>query len=481
LAAATSPAAAQCPDGSAPPCTRERKAPQPSVAILYFETPQGDTTLAYLADGLTESLIDQLSQAGVSVASRYQVRRYAHQATTDPASLGRALNVSTLVTGTLRGLGASLRVSIEMISAASGARLWGQQFERTSDDLLHLQVAIASAVADSIAGRLQPAQRKALGTAPTTLPAAYDHYLRGRYYLARRTGPAVGRAVQELAEASRLDPRSARLRAELGVAYSVYAAFGRSQDSLLQLAAAAADAALRLDSLSATAWLVRASTFYLSQTAERSRDLSRAAGAAQRSLSLDSLDPEAWHVYGEILMDAGADDAADSAYRRALALDPGRAVTLERLARLDQYRHRFEEALLLLDSALAVEPGFNEYGVQYRRFHVLLRLGRLADARQALEYAGVFATWLRPFVLLAANDSAAALAAADSIPEPSMPAVVAIAALGQTDRAMTMLEAVASPTLSTYKYLRLPEMDPLRGDPRFQRLVAASQPVGFVR
>lgn len=483
-AAVSTPSAAQCPDGTPPPCEREaRPAPRSSVAVLYFDAPPGDTSLAYLADGLTESVIYRLSQAGLAVASRYQVRRFRNRATGDPATLGRILGVANLLAGTVRAVGPDLQVSIEMIRASSAVRLWGQQFERPEQDLLRIESDIAAAVADSIVRRLQPAQRRALVASPSTSPAAYDHYLRGRYYLAQRTEPTIRRAIQELEEASQLDSRSARLKAEVGVAYTIYFGLGGSSipgvppDAILARAFAAADTALRLDSLNATAWHARAAALHARLEGDPARDMTSAARAAERSLSLDSLDPEAWHTFGSVLMDAAADSGAATAFRRALTLDPRRAITLERFARLSLFRHQFAEALRLLDSALAVEPGFNVPAIQYRRALALVRLGRVDSAEAALARGADFFADARLLVLIAGNDSAAARLGVEHLRQPSWPAVEVLAALGEHDRALTMLEAIAQPTLSFLNLLRLPEMDPIRSDPRFQRLYAASLPL----
>jgi TolB-like protein len=482
------PLGAQCPDGSPLPCGHyARPLPRSTIAVLYLETRQGDTALAYLADGLTESLIDRLSQAGLSVASRYQVRRYRNQPTADPATLGRDLGVSNLLTGTVRGIGSHLQVSIEMIGAASAARLWGQQFEGSVQDLLRIERDIATTVADSIVRRLQPAQRRALASSPSTNPAAYELYLRGRYDLAQSTGPTIRRALEELEEASRLDPRSARLKAEVGVAYAhLFARMGAtlpgvSPDSMLGRAFAAADAALRLDSASGAAWHARAAALWVRLEYDPGRDMTPAARAAERSIALDSLNPEAWHTYGLILMDVGEDDAAAAAFRRCLALEPSSATSLERLARLSLYRHQFADALRLLDSATVVEPGFDQPAIQYRRALALIRLGHADSARAALARgADVFAE-APLLILVAEGDSVAARTGVGRLRQPSWPAVEVLAALGERDSAVTMLQAMVQPTIGYSRLLRLPEMDPLRSDPRFQRLYSATLPLVPVR
>src|SRR5438034_6320520 len=160
------PSTAQCPDGSPPPCRaartdpgRQSGVPTNSVAVLYFDNLSRDTADAYLAEGLTEELIAQLGRVErLVVKSRNAVRRYRSD-DLDPAQLGRVLGVAYLVSGSVRRSGTRLRVTVELVRATTGVRLWGEQYDRAQADLLDLQEGIARAVAGVIAGLLLPAER----------------------------------------------------------------------------------------------------------------------------------------------------------------------------------------------------------------------------------------------------------------------------------------------------------------------------------
>ena len=113
-------------------------APAPiSVAVLYFESRSGDTNDLALADGLTEEIIGRLSGIErLTVRSRYLVRRYRSAPVDDPAAVARSLNVTYLVSGTVRRSGGRLRVNAELIRAAGGAQVWGQQFDQAGGDVV---------------------------------------------------------------------------------------------------------------------------------------------------------------------------------------------------------------------------------------------------------------------------------------------------------------------------------------------------------
>src|SRR5947209_3422952 len=169
---------AQCPDGSAPPCRAARVDPgrKPgvvpnSVAVLYFDNLSRDTADAYLADGLTEELIARLGQVErLTVKSRNAVRRFRGRLADDPSAVGRALGVVHLVSGSVRHAGARLRVTVELVNAATGDRMWGQQYDRAEADLLGIQEDIAVTIATAIGGRLLPAERSSLTQRPTRDP-----------------------------------------------------------------------------------------------------------------------------------------------------------------------------------------------------------------------------------------------------------------------------------------------------------------------
>src|SRR3989454_1089147 len=202
----------QSPDGSPPPCRGAARPAAPaanSVAVLYFDNLSPDTTDAYLADGLTEEVASRLGDIRrllVKQASRETVRRLRESTPDYRISMGHAMAVRYLVEGSLRRAGPRVRVVARLVNAENGFRTWGATYDRAAADLLSLQEDIAREVATAIGGQLAPAERTALGGRPTGNPDAYEHFLRGNYYLAKRSASALTRAVEEYEAASRLDP-----------------------------------------------------------------------------------------------------------------------------------------------------------------------------------------------------------------------------------------------------------------------------------
>ena len=476
---------------------REEPVPQ-SVAVLYFDNLSSDTADAYLADGLTEEISSRLGDVGrLQVKSRNAVRRFHGASLTDLSAAARTLGVSYLVEGSVRRAGERVRASVHLVDARTGFRVWGDDYDRATRDLLALQEDIAREVAVQIAGRLLPAEQAALAKRPTEHPEAYDHFLRGNYYLTQRTPGAVARAITEHETAARLDPGFTDALARAAYGYALYLDWGWAYpglppDSLLARGSAAAESALARDSTATDAWMAHAYVLLH----RHPRTLHGVGDAFARALSLDSSNAEAWHQYGWTLYLTGHDSSAVAAYHRALALEPERPFTLVLLAALPFYQHRFGEALRWLDSTLVIDPSFS-FGYAVRALALLHHgdgLGAQADAQAAREHAEdpVYAETAFAMVQAGLGDTAGAAARAETyatsvlaratVPvEEGVFVAGALTAIGDHERAFQVLERSRPRGAHLFSDMHSADLDPLRGDPRFQRILDEGRPPGRAR
>lgn len=252
---------AQCPDGTPPPCSVRpvRAAPAPtSVAVLPFANLSRDSSDAYLAEGLTEELISRLGAVRrLRVPGRSVVER-ARAADADPQSLARRLGVRYLVEGSVRRSGRRLRVSVRLLRALDGVRVWGDDYDRGQEDLLAVQETIAREVATNVAGQLLPGEQARLAALPTRDPVAWDHYLRGNHALGARSAGSLATAIREYDRALGLDSTFTAAQARIAYAYvlgGLYGLEGVPADSVNPHAERAAQRALLLDPNSSDAWL----------------------------------------------------------------------------------------------------------------------------------------------------------------------------------------------------------------------------------
>ena len=462
------------------------------VAVLYFDNLSRDTADAYLADGLTEELISRLGQvARLTVKSRNAVRRFRGRLADDPSAVGRALGVVHLVSGSVRHAGARLRVTVELVNAATGDRMWGQQYDRAEADLLGIQEDIAVTIATAIGGRLLPAERSSLTQRPTRDPGAYDHFVKGNYFLGQRTAPAVGRAIDEYRAALQLDPSFTEALARVAYSYALFLDWGwrypnASPESLLARGFAAADSALRQDSTSSDAWMARAYVLAMSGT----RTTAPAIAAFERAIALDPRNAEAYHQYGWVLMGLERDSASAEANLRALELDPARFATMLNLAALRTVQRRYNEGLRWMDSALSGEPGL-AYLYAWRALS-RLTVGRASEARRDAELAirlGSLAYGEAALAAVEANEGDVVSArrrvnsvlreGVDSLRPHSREALfigLALVALNERERAIQLFERVRPRDWQLAYRLRYAGLDPIRADPRFQRLVEEARP-----
>jgi TolB-like protein/DNA-binding SARP family transcriptional activator/cytochrome c-type biogenesis protein CcmH/NrfG len=473
----------------------QARPPAQTVAVLYFDNLSRDTADRYLADGFTEDIGTRLGQIErLVVKSRNAVRRYRGAAADDPASVGRALGVSYLVSGSVRRAGDHLRVTVELVQAASGTRMWGDQYDRTDADVLAVEEQVAGEVARHIAGTLPPTVRASLAARPTESLEAYDHLLRGNYYLAQRKQGAIVRAIQEYDSALRVDPRFTSALARVSLAHALLLWWGWSYpgvpaETTLARGWAAAEGALRLDSTSSNAWMARAHMLMYRYP----RTYEGVKFAFERAIALDPANAEACSLYGARLRDLGEDSAAVAMFHRALALEPDRSRTLVALAETHWLNRRYQEARRTLDSAVALDPG--NAGAYGDRSQLLLILSERESARRDAETAlllnprDVGTEAMLAQVEARTGDTLDARTRLDRLlrerPNPSVEdgqwMIVALDALGQRDRALGVLERLRPRGVQLWSNLRYPEFDPLRSNPRFRRILDESRPPGAPR
>ncbi|HTR20851.1 MAG TPA: tetratricopeptide repeat protein [Gemmatimonadales bacterium] len=493
------PVLAQCPDGSAPPCAHAATAPAPgtnSVGVMLFDNITRDTAYAYLSDGLASEIATTMARVPrLEVRSPGAVRSAQRGVVPDPQVVGRRLNVRYVVEGDFQRGGDRIRISVRLVALPSGTQRWSEGYTRPVVDLLAVQEEIASAVATAIAGQLLPQERTVLARRPTDNPRAYDHFLRANFYLAQRSPGGVLRAIEEYREALALDPSFDRAEARVALAYALYASWGWDYpgvpfDTMLAFGFRAADHALALDSTLADGWMARGILLYLRYP----RTLDGAIAALERAPRLDPHNAEAWHQYAFLLAMVGRYDESVTAYRRALALEPRRAISWGEVANAYAILRLDTLALAALDSAVALDAEI--YSSYAMRTWVHLRLGdraaARADALAAMQVSPVgeeyFGLAPQAAVAAAEGDTAVARRLMDRAlvpfatrplgPVPALFMVPGLSAAGERDLALHWIERVEPRGALLWFVLQFPQFEALRGEPRFQRVVAESRPPG---
>ncbi len=474
--AAVPPAAAQCPDGTPPPCaTPGAPAPAPnSLAVLYFDVLSRDTTDVFLADGLTDELLTRLGQvARLRVQSRFASERVRGRRDLDPRALGRTLGAAYLVTGSLQHMGPRVLVNVALVRAATGRQVWGDVYTRTGD-WFAVEADIASTVAGAIAGRLLPGERATLARVPTRDPLAYDLYLRGVGAARTSDEPGLRAALAYFDQAIARDSGFARAYVEKAEVWESLAdgyVEGRVGYSRAREAAAEA---LRRDSSLAEAYAVLGDA-----AVALDADVPRGRALAERALALDPASSAAHDVLaGAWMLSPDSADAALLEARRAWEVDTLAFLAAFQYVWVLAVQARAETLLAVLPRMAAVLAPDD-----IRELEGVVRLlrGDPAGAAERLSwsyYGGGFAgEYVRARLALGQRD--AARAAADSMADRArhgyfnpMAVARALADLGDVDSAFAWLDRAWEQRTSWMAALRAyPDLAPLRADPRWAALL----------
>ena len=473
-----------------------------SIAVLTFATAPGDSGAAYLAEGLADGISGSLAGVGrLKVVSRDVVRRTTNVAQLKPALLGEALGAANIVSGTVQRVGGRLRLTVELLHAASGERLWIMAYDTTATEALGVESQVAAGVAGRVVGQLLPGERMLLARRPTASAAAYDHYLRGNRLLEMDSGPAIAGAIVEYEAALRTDSSFAAAAGPLAVAYGKLAngarqATGVAPESIVVRGLAAVNRALGDDSSNAAAWLGGGWLLFMRGG---SKDLELAPEALRRAVALEPGSAFAHELYGAALLRMGRFDEAERALVRSLELDPREADAMEDLAFLASCRRSYGMVLQWLERLDAVDS-------TRALAHLLGAVARaeigdvdaaVGDARAAYGYSARAQRMRGLAVMAEVVARAGGPAAADSLLRRAvrelggggaLPAVLdlgnawpvahAAVALGNKDLALEILDRVRPRGPSLWGYLILEGFDKIRTDPRFQRILNEARPPG---
>jgi TolB-like protein/Flp pilus assembly protein TadD len=325
-----------------------------TLAVLPFVNAGQDANAEYLSDGITESVINNLSQfSGLKVMSRNSAFRFKNNQT-DTKNIAAQLGVETLVTGDIKQLGDKLIINVRLIDASDDSQIWGSQYVKNSADILAAQNEIAQAVAQNLRLKLTNVEQRQLGKDYTENAKAYELYLRGRFHYFKITQPEIRKAIGFFEQAIELDPNYALAYAGMADAYrTLPIAYGTpSKEGMLQ-AKAAAEKALELDGNLAEARIVLGWVGFTFDW-----DWAAAESEFKKAIELAPNNADAHRAYAHLLSNAGRHDEALTEIRRARELDPLSLITNALEGQFLFYARRDAEAFDRYKKTLEIEPNF---------------------------------------------------------------------------------------------------------------------------
>ena len=451
-----------------------------SIAVLPFLPADNDSAQKYLADGLRDELTTVLSQLqGLQVLGQSSVARFGNEPG-DMQAIGRALQVSSVLTATVEGSGDSVHVRAALYSTEDGSRIWASSYQLPLSQLVRLPHEMASGVAAALDAPLSDTERAKLTQLASANPKAYTSWLRGRYFWHQRTASSYTRAIEHFEQALEEDSSFAPAYAGLASVYMQQGMAGQLPvEEAAALTRAAALRAVELADNSAEAHSVLA--LYLHSYAW---DSELAEREFRRALELDPDQPLTHHYYSTFLRSLRRLDEAIAHGTRAVELDPlvpgygeTLALTLLRAGRSNAALQQIRSALEL-DSTYwrahavlgAISENANRPDDAIREYHRANQLAGASAHRTTADLARVLALNGSEREARRLVDTLWVVAARSGAYEAA--AATVLYALGDDSIAFYWLETAFQQKQPHLRYLDGdPRYEPLAHDPRFANLM----------
>ena len=448
-----------------------------SIAVLPLANASADPNTEYISDGISESLINGLSQVQrLRVTARSTAFRYKGKEI-DPQQVGRDLNVRAVLMGRVRQLGDTLNIQVDLVDATTGAQLWGEEYIRKVSDILAVKQEISREITDKLRLKLTGDEQQQISRRDTTNAEAYQSYLRGRYHWNKRSGDELKKAIEQFQQAIDRDPNYALAYAGLADSYMLLEQYaGVPSSETASKTRAAAERALAIDDSLAEAHTSLAFHYLQSWRWEESEQ------EFKRAITLNPNYPTAHHWYQILLRTLGRDDEALAEIKRGLELDPLSPVLELNIGLAYVRKGDFDSAMEHAKRLAQLDPNFplaqQNYGVVY------LRQLRYADAIASFQQnvakdRTAYSLSFLGYAYGIAGKRDEALAVLKELEDKynkreSIAQYVAAvyAGLGDKDQAFAWLEKGLQARNATMTFVVHDlTYDPLRSDPRYDDLV----------
>jgi TolB-like protein/Tfp pilus assembly protein PilF len=448
-----------------------------SLAVLPFVNGSGDPNAEYLSDGITESLINSLSQLpNLEVKSRDSAFHYKGK-DPDAETVGRELGVRAVFKGRVTQAGDNLTVSAELIDARNNDHIWGEQYSRKASDIFALQGDLAKEITSMLRLRLTGEDERRMAKTSTTSPEAYQLYLKGLYHSKKFTKPELLEGLKYLRQATTMDPNYAL--AYTGIAYNLSVAedwFSPPRDIMPEAEQAAQKAAALAGTLGDAHSSVGYGEFwYEYKPVEAEKEY-------QLAIELDPSDAEAHSMYGWLLVDVKRFDDGIARAQEGQKIDPLSPEANFLLGQDYYFARRYDDAKTQLLASLELDPNFwvsrDLLGWVYEQKGELVKaIAEYQKARQTEpEVAEPLACLGRAYALSGrAREARDVLRQLDEFSKShwvtAYDRAFIYVALGDKDQAMVALEkAYQDRSWYLTELLVDPKLDPLRSDARFADL-----------
>ena len=369
-----------------------------SIAVMPFVNQSGNADLEYLSDGMTEMLINSLSQIPtLNVKARSSVFRYKGKEI-DPKQIATELNVQAILTGRIVQRGEQMTLNLELIDAQTENTIWGIRYERKSSDIVSLQSEIARDVSGKLKSKLSESDDQKIAKNYTVDPEAYQLYLKGKFAYNKRTGSDLKQAAVFYNQAIEKDPNYALAFAGLAVTYVDFPGFDIAPaNDIMPLAKAAALRALELDDS-----LAEAHTALGSYLIKYEFDLVQSEKEFRRAIELNPTSAVAHQALADKLMLVKRFEESFAELRLAEEIDPLSPTVAMDIGATLVYARRYDEGIAHFKRMTVRDPGFSlahgylgwAYGAKAMYAEAVAAARKSVELNNSLFLKGYLALWL---------------------------------------------------------------------------------------
>ncbi|MGH7496001.1 MAG: protein kinase domain-containing protein [bacterium] len=451
------------------------------IAVLPMANISSEPHDEYFADGMTEELIATLSRISqFRVIARNSVMRYK-ESSKSTAEIGAELQVGTVLTGSVRKSGNTLRITVQLVEARRQEPLWSQQYDREFKDIFAIQSDIARSVAEALRVRLIEGEELQLERPSTRNLDAYTLYLRGLYHLNKRTAAEIKKGMHYFKQSIVADSTYALPYAGLADSYTVLGTVEYGElpaAEAVNQAKTAAEKSLALDPRCAEAHAARANLFYSYEW-----DWQGAEHEFTRALELNPNYAIVHHWYAHYLCSQGRLNEAMSEIKRARELDPLSLIINTAMGMVFYYQRQPDQAVTQLRKTLELDSTFTSALLQLGVVHVYQQQAgeAVATYQRAIAMGGgnpvSLSLLAHAYAVFGRREEATKILKAFQEPSgqhyvsPTHMALVYLG-LGDKDRVFAWLERACAERSNYLIYLNVePLADSLRDDPRFASLL----------
>src|SRR5436190_8284722 len=326
-----------------------------SIAVLPFENASNEPNTEYLSEGISEALINSLSELPqLRVIARPMAFRYK-QKDVDPGQVGRELGVAAVLTGKVRQIQDALNVQVDLVDTVTGAEIWGAGYDRKITDLLAIKQAIAQQVTAKLKLKVSSEEQRRLVKRDSTNAEAYQFYLRGRYFWDKRTSDGIKQAIEQFQQSIERDPNFALGYVGLADSYTGLAFYNfAAPHEAMPKAKESAIKALTLDDTLAEAHATLAHILvnYDWNWSESEKEFNRSI-----ELKPDYARAHQWYAI-HYLTAMGRLEEAVQEMKKALELEPASLVMNTFMGATLYYAGRYDEAIDQCRRTIEMDPNF---------------------------------------------------------------------------------------------------------------------------